>query len=225
VILLALGLALIFAMGWDKHFSVSALRDHREMLTAFVESRYLISVLVFCAVYVVVTGLSVPGSLVLTVSAGFLFGKYHGAIFSVIGATTGATLLFLAARTAFGEVLKGRAGSAVDRMRAGFQENALFYLLFLRLIPIFPFFLVNLVPALLNVRLATYVVGTFFGIIPGAFVFTLVGSGLGELFERGEVLSLASVLSADIAYGLTGLAILALLPVIYKRVRGTAGPA
>lgn len=225
LVLLALGLALIFMTGWDEYFSLAALRDHRGTLTDFVENRYLLSVLMFCGIYAAAIALSVPGSVILTVSGGFLFGKIFGTAFSVTGATIGATLVFLAARTAFGEILRVRAGSAVDRMRSGFQDNALSYLLFLRLIPVFPFFLVNLVPAFLDIRLTTYVIGTFVGIIPGAFVFTLVGSGLGDLFQRGEELSLSAVLSADIALGLTGLAVLSLVPVIYKRVRGAADPA
>ena len=138
------------------------------------------------------------------------------------GATIGATLLFLAARSAFADLLRARAGSAIERMRAGFQENALNYMLFLRLIPAFPFFLVNLVPAFLGVRLSIYVIGTFIGIIPGAFVFALVGSGLGEVFERGGELSLESVLSTEIILGLAGLAILALLPILYRRLRRRA---
>lgn len=222
LIILVAGLGLVFATGLDAYFSLGALREHRDSLVAFVGDRYFLAVLLFCGVYAASTALSVPGGALLTVSGGFLFGAAAGVIFSVIGATIGATLLFLAARTAFSDVLRGRAGSAIDRMREGFQKNALSYLLFLRLVPVFPFFLVNLVPAFLNVRLPVFVIGTFIGIIPGSLVFTLVGSGLDEIFARGEELSLSSVLSIEMILGFTGLGLLSLVPVVYKRLRGAA---
>jgi uncharacterized membrane protein YdjX (TVP38/TMEM64 family) len=221
LIVLVVGLGVVFATGLDKYFSVSTLGDHRDMLTSFVTEHYVLSAMLFCAIYIVSTALSVPGGTILTVSGGFLFGAIFGAFYSVLGATIGATLLFLAARSAFGDILRSRAGSGIERMRDGFQKNALSYLLFLRLVPVFPFFLVNLVPAFLNVRLSTYVIGTFVGIIPGSLVFTLVGSGVGEIFARGEELSLSSVLSVEMILGFTGLGLLSLVPVIYKRVRGS----
>lgn len=222
LVVLIIGLGVVFATGLDGYFSVAALREHRETLTAFVTERYVLSAVLFCGIYAMSTALSVPGGALLTVSGGFLFGALFGAVFSVLGATTGATLLFLAARSAFGDVLRTRAGSGIDKMREGFQNNALNYLLFLRLVPVFPFFLVNLVPAFLNVRLPVYVFGTFIGIIPGSVVFTLVGSGLDEIFARGEDLSLSSVLSIEMILGFTGLGLLSLVPVIYKRLRARA---
>jgi uncharacterized membrane protein YdjX (TVP38/TMEM64 family) len=222
LVILVAGLGVVFATGLDEYFSVAALREHRETLTVFVDERFVLSALMFCAVYAASTALSVPGGALLTVSGGFLFGAVAGTALTVIGATLGATLLFLAARTAFSDVLRGRAGSAVERMRDGFQKNALSYLLFLRLVPVFPFFVVNLVPAFLGVRLTVYVIGTFLGIIPGSLVFTLVGSGLDEIFARGEELSLSSVLSVEMILGFTGLGLLALVPVVYRRLRGSS---
>lgn len=219
LILLIVGLGVVFATGVDEYFSVATLREHRETLSGFVSERFVLSAVLFCGIYAASTALSVPGGTLMTVSGGFLFGAPFGVIFSVIGATVGATLLFLAARTAFGDVLRARAGSGIDRMRAGFQKNALNYLLFLRLVPVFPFFLVNLVPAFLDVRLPIYVIGTFIGIIPGSLVFSLVGSGVDEIFDRGEELSLSSVFSVEMILGFTGLGLLALVPVIYKRLR------
>jgi uncharacterized membrane protein YdjX (TVP38/TMEM64 family) len=222
LIILFIGLGVVFATGADAYFSVTALREHRDALTAFVTERYILAPVLFCAIYAISTALSVPGGALLTVSGGFLFGAVFGVAYSVLGATIGATLLFLAARTAFGDMLRSRAGSGIDRMREGFQKNALSYLLFLRLVPVFPFFLVNLVPAFLNVRLPVYVIGTFIGIIPGSLVFTLVGSGVDEIFARGEDLSLSSVFSVEMMLGFTGLGLLSLVPVIYKRIRGAA---
>ena len=222
VIVLFVGLGLVFATGADTYFSVTALREHRDALTAFVAERYILAPVIFCAIYAISTALSVPGGTLLTVSGGFLFGAVFGVAYSVLGATVGATLLFLAARTAFGDLLRRRAGSGIDRMREGFQKNALSYLLFLRLVPVFPFFLINLVPAFLNVRLPVYVIGTFIGIIPGSLVFTLVGSGVDEIFARGEDLTLSSVFSVEMMLGFTGLGLLSLVPVIYKRIRSSA---
>jgi len=223
-LVLIAGLGMVLFLGLDEGFDVDTLRQHREMLTEFVTARYLLSALLFCAIYAAATALSIPGGVLLTVSGGFLFGSIFGAIFSVLGATLGATLLFLAARTAFADVLRSRAGSAVERMREGFRRNGLSYLLFLRLIPLFPFFVVNLVPAFLGVRISIYVIGTFVGIIPGSLVFTLVGSGLDKSFASGEELSLASVFTDEMLLGFSGLALLALVPVIYKCLRGTSDP-
>lgn len=225
LILLVAGLAVVFATGVDDYFSIVALREHRETLADFVAERYVLSVILFCVIYTASTALSVPGGALLTVCGGFLFGALFGAVFSVTGATIGATLLFLAARTAFGDVLRTRAGSGIDRMREGFRNNALNYLLFLRLVPVFPFFLVNLVPAFLNVRLSVYMIGTFIGIIPGSLIFTLVGSGVDEIFARGGELSLSSVFSVEMILGLTGLGLLSLVPVLYKYLRGSADAA
>ncbi len=222
-LVLVAGLAAALALGLDEYLSLDALREHRAALTRLVEESYLATALGFCAVYAAATAFSVPGGAFLTLTGGFLFGAVAGAAFSVAGATTGAVLVFLAARTAFAGLLRARAGSAVERMRQGFQENALSYMLFLRLIPAFPFFLVNLAPAFLGVRLGVFALGTFVGIIPGSFVYALVGAGLGEIFDAGGAFSIASVLSLEIALGLAGLGVLALLPIAWKRLRRPRG--
>lgn len=222
-LVLVAGLAAALALGLDEYLSLDTLREHRAALTRLVEESYPAAALGFCAVYAAATALSVPGGTFLTLTGGFLFGAVAGAAFSVTGATAGAVLVFLAARTAFAGLLRARAGSAVERMRRGFQENALSYMLFLRLIPVFPFFLVNLAPAFLGVRLAVFALGTFVGIIPGAFVYALVGAGLGEIFDAGGEFSIASVLSLEIALGLAGLGVLALLPIAWKRLRRARG--
>jgi uncharacterized membrane protein YdjX (TVP38/TMEM64 family) len=164
---------------------------------------------------------------VATIFGGFLFstvvdgipGTILAAAIVVIGATVGATALFLAARTGLGEPLRARAGPNLRRMEAGFRENAMSYLLVLRLVPLFPFWLVNLVPAFLGVPLRTYVIGTFFGIMPGTFVYASVGSGLGAILEAGESPDLGIIFKAEILIPLLGLALLALIPVIYKRIK------
>ncbi|HEX7006901.1 MAG TPA: VTT domain-containing protein, partial [Alphaproteobacteria bacterium] len=140
-----------------------------------------------------------------------------GTVFAVIGATAGATVLFLAARTALGETLRARAGPALKRMEDGFRRNGLSYLLVLRLVPIFPFWLVNLVPAFLNVPLRVYLLGTFVGIIPGTAVFAGVGNGLGALLAECRMPDLGVVFRPEILLPLLALAALALVPVLYRR--------
>ena len=154
---------------------------------------------------------------------GFMFGSFFGTGLIVVGATVGATILFVAAKTAIGDALRARAGASIRKMEAGFQENAFNYLLVLRLIPLFPFFLVNLVPAFLGVQLRTYVAATFIGIIPGSFVFAQVGTGLGSRWNPCETFSVSGILTPDIIAALVGLALLSLLPVAYKKYRARKG--
>lgn len=216
-------IAAFFAFGLDQYVTFDALREHREVLTGFVTDHALLAVLAFIAVYSVATALSLPGGAVLTVTGGFLFGSVFGAMWVVIGATIGATGIFLVAKTALGDALRAKAGPALRKMEEGFRENALSYLLVLRLIPLFPFFIVNLVPAFLGVNLRTYVIGTFIGIIPGSFVFASVGAGLGSVFDANEAFTLSGVLTPEIITALVGLALLSLLPVVYKKVKARSG--
>ena len=214
---LLLGLGLFLAFGLQDRLSCAALRDNRAWLVDWVAAYRLLAVLGFMAIYAATVALSVPGAAVLTVAAGFLFGTLAATAIVVAAATAGATVLFLAARTAFRDLLQPRVGPWLTRLQRGFAENELSYLLFLRLVPLFPFFVVNLVPAFLGVRLRSFVIATFIGIIPATFVFASVGAGLGSLFDSGGDCSLDSVLSPQIILALTGLALLALLPVLYKR--------
>ena len=173
----------------------------------------------FMVLYAAAVAFSLPGGLVMTITGGFLFGNIFGTSYVVVAATIGATGIFLVARTALGEPLRARAGPWLGRLEAGFQRNAFSYLLVLRLIPLFPFFIVNIVPAFLGIPLATYIVATFFGIIPATFVFSSVGAGLDSLFESGEDFSAAGILTPEIILALAGLAVLALLPVVYQKYR------
>jgi uncharacterized membrane protein YdjX (TVP38/TMEM64 family) len=222
--LLALGIGAFFGFGLDQYLTFEALRANRADLTAFVAEHALLAAALYVLIYATVVALSVPGGAVLTITGGFLFGTLTGTALVVVAATSGATLLFLIARTAFGHALRARAGPFLKRMEAGFRENALSYLLVLRLIPLFPFFVVNLVPAFLGVSLRTYVLGTFFGIIPGSFVYTSVGAGLGSVFDRSERFSPAGILTPEILIALIGLALLALLPVGYRKLRARRQP-
>jgi uncharacterized membrane protein YdjX (TVP38/TMEM64 family) len=221
---LALAIAAFFGLGLNRHLTFDALRENRALLTAFVADHALWASALFVLAYAAVVAMSVPGGAVLTIAGGFLFGATLGTALAVVAATIGATLVFLIAKTAFGDPLRARAGPFLKRMEAGFHENALSYLLVLRLIPLFPFFVVNLVPAFLGVSLRTFVIGTFVGIIPGTFVYASVGAGLGSVFDRAQEFSPASVLTPEIVTALVGLAVLALLPVVYRKIKARRAP-
>ncbi len=219
LLVLVAGLALFFAFGLHRYVTFATLAAERAELLAWVERLGALAPLAFIAVYIAAVAFSLPGGALLTLTAGFLFGMLAGALYSVIGATIGATVLFLAARSAVGGWLRTRAGSAVQRMEEGFRRDAFNYLLVLRLIPIFPFFLVNLVPALLGVSLPTYVIATFVGIIPGSLVYSSVGAGLGTVFDAGNEPDLAIIFTPRVLLPMLGLAAVTLAPVVYRRVR------
>lgn len=224
IAILFCGLVAFFALGLDDFISFEALRQNREFLIELVAGHQVLSVAIFVTLYILTVAFSLPIAVYLTLGAGFLFGAVWAAIYVVCAATIGATILFLAAKSAFGDLLRARAGPSVQKMEAGFRENAFSYLLFLRLVPAFPFFLVNLAPAFLGVPLRTYVVATFIGIMPGTFVFASVGAGLGSLFTENAEFTLASVMTTEIRIALTGLAVLALLPVVVRKIRGRERP-
>ncbi len=219
VVILVAGLVAFFALGLNRYVSFSVLRDNREALLTWVQHQGFLAAIVYMAIYAIAVAFSLPGGLVMSITGGFLFGTLWGALYIIIGATLGATALFVIAKTALGDPLRAKAGPWLQRMEEGFRENALSYLLVLRLVPLFPFFVVNLVPAFLGVSLLTYVVGTFFGIIPGVFVFASVGAGLGSIFDSGEAFSASGILTPQIITALVGLAILALIPVVYKKIK------
>jgi len=220
---IAAGMALVFATGLHRYLSLEALRQHRDWLQDAVALRPLAAAAAYLGIYIVAVALSIPGALFLTLAGGFLFGIWLGTALTVAGATLGATALFLAARTAVGGLLRARAGSFVARMEAGFRANAFSYLLVLRLVPVFPFFVVNLVPAFLGVPLGVFVAATLLGIVPGTLVYASVGNGLGAVLAAGGAPDLGLVLQPEVLGPLLGLAALSLLPVAVKRLR--RGPA
>ena len=223
LLVVALGLILFLVFDLQRFFTPSALAQYSDELKAFAGHWW--SPLAYMAVYAFAVAFSLPGAAVLTVAGGYMFGQVLGTGYVVVAATLGASALFLIARTALGDVLRQKAGAAMQRMDAGFRENALSYLLVLRLVPLFPFWLVNLVPAFLGVPLRIFVIGTFVGIIPGSFVFATVGAGLESVISQGEAISLSGVLTPKVVTALVGLAVLALIPVAYKRFKARrSGP-
>ena len=207
----------VYALGLHRELSLAGLQHRRGTLQALVAVHPLLAPLAFVAVYAIATALSLPGALILTLAGGFLFGTWLGGLLSVVGATSGAVALFLIARSSLGVALRDRTGPWLQRLEAGFQRNAFSYLLVLRLVPLFPFWMVNLVPAFLGVPLSTFALATFLGIIPGGLVYAGVGSGLGAVLDRGEQPNLGLILEPHVLLPLLGLAGLALVPVIYRR--------
>ncbi len=215
--LLAVGLIAFLAFGLDDYVSFDKLQKHREVLLEYVAAHGVLAVILYLVFYVAVIAFSLPGGAFMTITGGFLFGVWAGAVYAVLAATVGAMALYLAARFALGDLLRAKAGPAVRKMEAGFRENALSYLLALRLIPLFPFWLVNLVPALLGVPFRVYLIGTFVGIIPGCFIFASVGNGLGTVFAAGRTPVIIIIFAHEILIPIIGLALLALAPVAYKK--------
>jgi uncharacterized membrane protein YdjX (TVP38/TMEM64 family) len=216
---LLIGLGLFFAFGLQDSLTCAALRDNRALLADWVDAHLALAVVAFMLAYAAIVALSVPGAVVMTVAGGILFGTIGAAAMVVVAATAGATALFLAARTVFRDLLEPRAGPWLARLQRGFAANELSYLLVLRLVPLFPFFVVNLVPAFLGVRLRTFVLATFIGIIPGTLVFASIGAGLGSIVDAGEACSASQILRPQVLLPLLGLALLALAPVAYKYLR------
>ncbi len=219
LLVLVAGLIAFFAFDLDQYLTFEALRENRAWLLGHVEKSAVLAALVFIGIYIAVVAFSLPGGAVMTITGGFLFGQVLGTLYVVFAATIGATILFIAAKTALGDILRAKAGPFLRKMEDGFSENALNYLLVLRLIPLFPFFIVNLVPAFLGVSLRVFVIATFIGIIPGSFVYIAVGTGLGSIFDSGEEFTARGILTPEILTALIGLAILAILPIVYKRVK------
>lgn len=219
--ILLLGGALFVALGGGHYLSFAALADNRARLVALVADSGATASVAYIAGYAVLVALSVPGGALLTIMGGFLFGAWLGGAYAVTGATIGATLLFIAARAGLAGLL-ARAGPFVQRFEAGFRRNAFSYLLVLRLIPLFPFWLVNLVAGAAGLRLPVFVMATLIGIIPVTLIYASLGNGLGNIIAEGRPPDFAILFHPSVLLPILGLAALALLPVLYRfwRARG-----
>ncbi|MFN3449551.1 MAG: TVP38/TMEM64 family protein [Roseococcus sp.] len=213
-VLLLVGLRLA---GVEDLLSLEALARRREALLALVARDPALAALGYVLVYALAVAVSLPGAAILTLAGGFLFGAGAGTALAVLGATLGATGAFLFARLLLGAAALERLGPRAQALAAAVRRDAASYLLMLRLVPLFPFVLVNLVPALVGVRLPLYLATTFLGIIPGTAVFALTGAGLGEALEGGGGLDAARLLSPAMLAGLTGLGLLALAAIPLRR--------
>ncbi len=219
VVLVLLAIA-FFALGGQRYVTLDALRDNRQALVDFVAASPLISALALVAIYAALVAISFPGASLLTIAAGLLFGTVVGGSLVVVGATMGATIVFLIARNASGDDLRNRIGSWGEKLADGFQKNAFSYLMLLRLLPVAPLWLVNIVPALFGVKLRDYVLATGIGIIPGTFVYASIGAGAGSILAAGGDLNLrGALLKPEVIGPIVGLAALSLIPILYKRFK------
>jgi len=209
VIAVAIGAFFYFDLG--RFLSLAALKDNRDRLLSFTEGNYFSAAALFILVYITVTGLSLPGAVILTLAGGFLFGSVFGTLFVNLGATSGATLAFLAARYMLRDWVEQKFGKWLEPLQQGFAKNAFSYLITLRLIPLFPFFVVNLVSGLTRMNVRSYVAATALGIIPGSFVYAYAGRQLGTINSLKEIVS-PKVIAAFVLLGL-----LALVPIVYKK--------
>ncbi|HEY3779280.1 MAG TPA: TVP38/TMEM64 family protein [Rhizomicrobium sp.] len=212
-------IAAFFGFGLQRYLTLETLRDNGRVLRALASHHPLLAPATFVIAYASLVALSVPGGAVMTIAGGFVFGLWKGAALAIVGATAGAVLLFVIARFVVGDALRDRAAPFIRRMTEGFNRNAFAYLLFLRLLPAFPFWVVNLVPALIGVRLRLFASATLIGIIPGTLAYASVGDGLGRYFTAKPGAPLTAVFSPEMIAVRVGLALLALLPVAIQWLR------
>ena len=231
--LIALLLVFAISMGWHKYLSLDVLTQQSAHLRLLVETKPWVVIGFYVAIYILATTIALPGAIWITIAGGFLFGPMFGPFLGPIvatalastSATIGATLLFLATRSALGDGLRARAGGFIDRLEKGFQENAFGYLLTLRLLPIAPFFGINLAAGFLGVPLRTFVLATAIGILPGCYVYASLGNGVEHLLAQGQKPDLKIIYSPEVLIPLLGLATLALLPSIWKFIQARLKPS
>ncbi|MEQ9436604.1 VTT domain-containing protein [Hyphomonas sp.] len=211
------GLLASWAFGLFDYFSLETLRTQQDALRGFVSEHLVLAVGAYVLIYAAATLFMIPGALWITIAGGFLFGLYGGTPATVAGATLGASLLFFAARTSVGAALRERAGPFVKKMERGFQEDALSYMFALRFLPIVPFPVANIAPAVLGARYRDYAITTALGIIPGVIAYTWIGAGLGATFAAGEDPNIANI-ARNLVPAFAALGVVSLIPVAYKKL-------
>jgi uncharacterized membrane protein YdjX (TVP38/TMEM64 family) len=231
-LLALLGLGYVF--GLHHYLTLTSIAEHRAALATYTDDHLALSLLAFVAIYTAAVAVSFPGASILTILAGLLFGWLVGGLAAMMGATMGAAIVFQIAKSSFGDVLAKKAGPFLSKISAGFADDAFNYLLFLRLVPAFPFWLVNIAPALANVKLRTFAITTFLGIIPGTFAFAFVGAGLDSIITTQQAahaqcivqkslaecpyeLSVASLITPQLLLAFAALGFVALIPVALKK--------
>ena len=216
--------AILGAVFLRDQLGFEALSDNREALLAYAAAHPVMTPALFIVSYVVIVAFSLPGATVATLTGGFLFGVFPGVVFNVVAATLGAVAIFLAVRVGLGEGLRRRidaSDGAVRKLTDGIRANEVPVLLTMRLVPVVPFFVANLIPAFLGVATSRFAWTTLVGIVPGGLVYTWVGSGLGEVFARGEAPDLGILFEPHILGPILGLAALSLMPILLKSLRRT----
>lgn len=235
VALVVAGLAALYVLGAGDYISLDYIVREHEALAALVADHLLLSALLYFVIYAVAVAVSFPGASLITIAGGFLFGVWLGTTLAVVAATIGATALFLAARTSFGAFLREKVAHLAGRFARGFEDNAFSYLFLLRLVPIVPFWLVNIVPTLFHTPLRTYVIATALGIIPGTLAYSLLGAGLNGTIAALEAenpgcaaagtckIGFDLLLAPGPLIAMAALCVVALLPILVKKVRMRAG--
>ncbi len=242
LVLLVMVMLAGYLFGAHHHLSLAAIIDTRDRFKGVIDAQPMLSIAGFVLVYAVAVSVSLPGASLFTLAGGLMFGWLAGGLAAALAATIGAAAVFLVARSAFGETLAKKAGPQVAKMQAGFRENALSYLLFLRLVPAFPFFVVNIVPAIIGIPFRTYLIGTAVGILPGTFAFASIGSGLDSVVMYAKTaqhacraaaptaacplaIELATLVTPEVKIACGMLGVLALIPVVLKSWRRRHGRA
>ena len=210
------GIIVFFALGGQRYLNLETLKANRDALIQYADQHYLSAFVIGFLIYTLSTALSLPGGLILSLAVGLVFGRWAGTVLIVLAATLGATLVFLAARYLFADIARKKMGGLAQKINEGFTQDAFNYLLFLRLVPLFPFWLVNLAPAFTNVSLKTYVTATAIGILPGTFVFANLGQSLGRVSSTKDLLT-PPIIGAFVLLG-----VFALIPVLYKKYKAKA---
>jgi len=227
VALIVAGLAAGYAFGLQDYLTLDFLAEQRDALKATVSEHYGLSLAAFLLVYILAVAFSFPAASVLTIFGGFLFGWMIGGATVAVGATAGASLIFLATRSAFGGFLRARVSGFVKRLADGFRENAFGYLLVIRLAPVFPFFVVNIAAALFDISLGRFVAATFVGILPGTFAYAYLGQGVDSVLvaarDAGRSASLSDLVTPDITLAFAALAVVAAIPTVVARLRRPSG--
>jgi uncharacterized membrane protein YdjX (TVP38/TMEM64 family) len=242
LVVLLSGMGAGYLLGAHHYLSLAAIVDTRDRFKSVIDAQPVLAIACFVVVYAVAVSVSMPGASLFTLAGGLIFGWLAGGLASALAATLGAAAVFLVARSAFGETLAKKAGPQVAKMQAGFRDNALSYLLFLRLVPAFPFFIVNIVPALVGIPFRTYLLGTALGILPGTFAFASIGSGLDSVVMSAKAaqlaclaatpasacpltIELATLVTPEVKIACGMLGVLALIPVVLKSWRRRHGRA
>ncbi|MCI0381441.1 MAG: VTT domain-containing protein [Chlamydiae bacterium] len=211
--------AIAYFTGMYKYFSFENVKEHHKLIKAFTTAHPFLTPILYMLVYSICSALAVPGKVFLSIFGGYLFPQPLSTIYVVFSATCGATAVHLAALTALGDLLRKKTAPFLKKMKSGFQKNAVSYLLFLRFVIIFPFWIVNIASAFFGVPVRTFVWTTLVGITPGSFAFTLAGRGLEKIFESEQPFSIAAIFNIQLKIALILLGILALVPIIIKRIK------
>jgi uncharacterized membrane protein YdjX (TVP38/TMEM64 family) len=219
LILLAALLVAAWASGLTHDLSLHALRARREALQAAVHAHPVLSLGAYVGAYTLIVALSLPAALVMTLTGGLLFGAWVGGLAAAVSCTLGSAILFLVCRTAAGDVLRRRAGPTAARIEAGVRRDAFSYIVTLRLIPVMPFWLANLALGFLDIPPGVFVSASFVGILPVSVVYAGLGANLNLLFARRQRPDLHLVLRPEVLLPLVGLALLAMAPIIARKLR------